>query len=286
MSLSLQINVLFHKLALLVQQPGLNVITELIIGYLYPGRPLANVAFKTYGYISMSQALMFLSDFKLGHYMKIPPRSMFVVQLVGTLVSSSVYFGTAWWLLSTAPNICNTALLDPSSPWTCPGDDVFYNSSIIWGVVGSLRMFGRLGVYAGQNWRFLVGLLAPVPVWECSRLFPKAKWISLINMPILIGATGMMPPVRAVNYLAWGAVGIAFNFVVYRKYKQWWARHNYVLSARLDAGVACSAVLTYFALQCRSIFGIQWWGTELDDHCALARCPTEPGIVTKGCPVF
>ncbi|MCI05631.1 oligopeptide transporter OPT family protein, partial [Trifolium medium] len=35
------------------QQAGLNVITELIIGYLYPGKPLANVAFKTYGYISM-----------------------------------------------------------------------------------------------------------------------------------------------------------------------------------------------------------------------------------------
>ena len=64
-----------------MQQPGLNVVTELIIGYLYPGRPLANVAFKTYGYISMSQAIMFLQDFKLGHYMKIPPRSMFIVQV-------------------------------------------------------------------------------------------------------------------------------------------------------------------------------------------------------------
>lgn len=64
-----------------VQQPGLNVITELIIGYMYPGKPLANVAFKTYGYISMSQAIMFLGDFKLGHYMKIPPKSMFIVQV-------------------------------------------------------------------------------------------------------------------------------------------------------------------------------------------------------------
>ena len=66
---------------MLMQQPGLNVITELIIGFIYPGKPLANVAFKTYGYISMSQALTFLSDFKLGHYMKIPPRSMFLVQV-------------------------------------------------------------------------------------------------------------------------------------------------------------------------------------------------------------
>lgn len=33
------------------QQIGLNVITELIIGYLLPGRPLAMMLFKTWGYI-------------------------------------------------------------------------------------------------------------------------------------------------------------------------------------------------------------------------------------------
>ena len=54
----------------------------MIIGYIYPGKPLANVAFKTYGYISMAQALYFLSDLKLGHYMKIPPRAMFIIQVI------------------------------------------------------------------------------------------------------------------------------------------------------------------------------------------------------------
>ena len=51
------------------------------IGYIYPGKPLANVTFKTYGSVSMGQALSFVNDFKLGHYMKIPSRSMFVVQV-------------------------------------------------------------------------------------------------------------------------------------------------------------------------------------------------------------
>lgn len=63
------------------QTPGLNIITEYIMGIIYPGRPIANVCFKVYGYMSMSQAVSFLSDFKLGHYMKIPPRSMFLVQV-------------------------------------------------------------------------------------------------------------------------------------------------------------------------------------------------------------
>jgi hypothetical protein len=33
------------------QQIALNVITELIAGYALPGRPLANMIFKTFGYI-------------------------------------------------------------------------------------------------------------------------------------------------------------------------------------------------------------------------------------------
>lgn len=45
---------------------GLNVITEFVIGYMQPGRPMAMMLFKTYGYISMSQGLGFMQDLKLG----------------------------------------------------------------------------------------------------------------------------------------------------------------------------------------------------------------------------
>jgi hypothetical protein len=34
---------------------GLNVITELIVGYALPGRPIAMMMFKTWGYISVTQ---------------------------------------------------------------------------------------------------------------------------------------------------------------------------------------------------------------------------------------
>ncbi|CAD6248797.1 unnamed protein product [Miscanthus lutarioriparius] len=245
-------------------QPGLNIVTELIIGYLYPGKPLANVVFKTYGFISMGQALAFLSDFKLGHYMKIPPRSMFFAQLAGTLTAS------------TAP---------AGSPWTCPGDDVFYNASIIWGVVGPLRMFGTLGNYWQMNYFFLVGLLAPLPVWLLQRAYPTNRVLAGVNLPLVFaGASGMLPA-RSVNFLMWGLVGFLFNHVVYRRYKAWWMRHNYVLAAGLDAGVAFMGVLTFVALGYFDVYGPQWWGGVADDRCDLAGCPTAPGVVAKGCPV-
>lgn len=63
------------------QTPGLNIITEYCLGLIMPGRPIANVCFKVYGYMSMNQSVSFLNDFKLGHYMKVPPRSMFLVQV-------------------------------------------------------------------------------------------------------------------------------------------------------------------------------------------------------------
>ena len=64
-----------------MKAPALNIITEYIIGYIYPGYPVANMLFKVYGNVSMKQAIFFLQDFKLGHYMKIPPREMFLAQV-------------------------------------------------------------------------------------------------------------------------------------------------------------------------------------------------------------
>lgn len=206
--------------------------------------------------------------------------------MVGTIVASLVYFCTAWWLLSSVENICNPSLLPEGSPWSCPGDDVFYSASIIWGVIGPKRMFTKEGNYGRMNWFFLIGLLTPVPVWLFSRKFPKHKWISLINMPIIFSGAGGLLPARSVNYITWGMVGLFFNFYVYRRFKGWWARHTYILSAALDAGVAMMAILLFFSLQAYNIMGPSWWGLQGDDHCNLAKCPTAPGVRAKGCPTF
>ncbi|KAK7246691.1 hypothetical protein RIF29_41561 [Crotalaria pallida] len=266
------------------QTPGLNIITEYVFGLIYPGRPIANVCFKTYGYISMAQAVSFLSDFKLGHYMKIPPRSMFLVQFIGTILAGTINIGVAWWLLNSIENICQDTLLPEGSPWTCPGDRVFFDASVIWGLVGPKKIFGSQGNYSAMNWFFLGGAIGPVIVWLLHKAFPEQSWIPLINLPVLLGATGAMPPATALNYNSWIFVGTIFNFFIFRYRKKWWQRYNYVLSAALDAGVAFMAVLLYFSLGLENR-GINWWGTE-GEHCPLASCPTAKGIVVDGCPSY
>ncbi|KAL3844994.1 hypothetical protein ACJIZ3_002397 [Penstemon smallii] len=266
------------------QTPALNVITEYIIGYLYPGYPVANMCFKVYGYISMKQALIFLQDLKLGHYMKIPPRAMFMAQVVGTLISALVHLGTAWWLMDTVPNICDRAVLPSGSPWTCPGDHVFYDASVIWGLIGPRRIFGDLGYYSAINWSFLVGALAPFLVWLAHKAFPNEHWIRLVSVPVLLVSIVNMPPATAVNYNSWIIIGFISGYVAYRYYRDWWSRHNYVLSGALDAGLAFMGVFLYLCLGMEHV-SLDWWGSD-GDGCPLASCPTAQGIIVKGCPIF
>jgi len=89
------------------QQVGLNVITELIVGYALPGKPVSMMIFKTFGYIMMAQALQFTSDMKLGHYMKVPPRSMFFCQIVATVVAGTTQLGVQQWMFNNIHGICD-----------------------------------------------------------------------------------------------------------------------------------------------------------------------------------
>jgi hypothetical protein len=52
-----------------------------------------------------------------------------------------------------------------------------------------------------------------------------------------------MPPGTAVNYTTWILIAFLSGYVVYRYRRNWWERHNYLLSGALDAGLAFMAVL-------------------------------------------
>ncbi|KAJ0251208.1 Oligopeptide transporter 3 [Hirschfeldia incana] len=266
------------------QQPGYDIIGQFIIGYILPGKPIANLIFKIYGRISTVHALSFLADLKLGHYMKIPPRCMYTAQLVGTVVAGVVNLGVAWWMLESIQDICDIEGDHPNSPWTCPKYRVTFDASVIWGLIGPKRLFGAGGMYRNLVWLFLIGAVLPVPVWAMSKIFPNKKWIPLINIPVISYGFAGMPPATPTNIASWLVTGTIFNYFVFNYHKRWWQKYNYVLSAALDAGTAFMGVLLFFALQ-NAGHDLKWWGTEVD-HCPLASCPTAPGIIAKGCPVF
>lgn len=110
-------------------EPTFNLIAELIAGYAFPGRPLSNMMFKTFAVQSLAEALYFVKDMKLGHYMKIPPRSMFIAQVTGCFVTCFVQVGVKTWMFATIPDLC---LDDQADMLICQSARAAYTASVIW----------------------------------------------------------------------------------------------------------------------------------------------------------
>ncbi|KAL4069062.1 OPT oligopeptide transporter protein-domain-containing protein [Scleroderma citrinum] len=253
--------------AITSQQIGLNVVTELIIGYMLPGRPIAMMMFKTWGYITMTQALAFTLDFKLGHYMKIPPRQMFWCQIVATMVAGTVQLGVQSWMFENISNICSPTQKDG---FTCAETRIFGAASVIWGVVGPKYQFS-----SGQRYQcvrsllyfFVAGAITPIISWLLLRRWPNS-FLRYVNFPVFFNGTYLIPPATAINFVPWALVGFIFQYVIRRRNFPWWAKYNYVLSAALDSGLAISVVVIFFTLQYPQKGTISkalenWWGNQV-----------------------
>ncbi|KAF8007415.1 hypothetical protein BT93_K1428 [Corymbia citriodora subsp. variegata] len=256
----------------------------LIIGYSYPGRPISTLTFPLFLQSIAAQATSFLAEFKLGHYMKIPPRSMLLAQIVGALLSTFVKLATMWWVLASVKNVCEPDKLPKSSMWTCPGIQQALTHTMIWGGVGPARMF-RPGTYGNLYYFFLAGVAGPLAVWLAARAFPGRKWIRLINFPVLFSSAAYLLPVKAVHFWSFVTLTAAYYLVAWRVAKEWCARHAYDVSNGMDLGSSSFLVLQALSFGFTEKEGPKWWGRDFDEFCPLSGCPTAPGVVRENCPV-
>ncbi|KAF2139318.1 uncharacterized protein K452DRAFT_300380 [Aplosporella prunicola CBS 121167] len=247
-------------MAITNQQSSLYLICQLICGVVFPGRPVANMVFVTYGYITSTQGLKFSSDLKLGHYMKIPPKILFTLQLAATIISSLTQIGVLNWMLNNIPGVCTPQAING---FTCPIARVHFNGSILWGVVGPSRFFGPGALYRPLVWAFLVGALAPIGVWLAGRKQKRSIWRK-VNLPVLFGSLSWIPPATGLNFSVWAVVCWVFNDLIRRRHGAWWRKYTMTLSAALDSGVAVGVVVVFFGVIYPGwMSGFKWWGTEV-----------------------
>ncbi|RSL54185.1 hypothetical protein CEP54_010036 [Fusarium duplospermum] len=240
-------------------QIGLNVLTEFIYGYLQPGRPLALMIFKTYGYITMAQSLRFVSDLKFGHYMKIPPRTMFLTQVVATTFSCFIQIIVLNLALNNIEDVCEPHQADH---FTCPGGRVFFAASIIWGLLGPARMFSPGQVYSGLFAFFIVGAITPIIIYLAAKRWPRSP-VRYLMAPLIFGGAGSIPPATPLNYLSWGVVGFVFQFWIKKRHFRWWTRLNFLTSSALDLGLALATLFIFFAFTLHGVEPPSWWGNNV-----------------------
>ncbi|KAJ3729965.1 small oligopeptide transporter, partial [Lentinula guzmanii] len=261
------------------RQVPMNVFTELISGFLLPGITHAFLFYATFSLIfPTSLAIAFTQDFKLGHYMKIPPLVMFWAQIASTLIAGSVQLGVQLWLhlRSLGLSLSNRDMCSKNQKdqFTCQNVQIFGTASIIWGAIGSSLQFTTGHLYYPLMFCFIIGAACPAILWVLTKRFPRSKlgYVKLASR-VIFGGPAYVPPANGVNYLTWALVGFIFQHLVRRRRFLWWAKYNYVLSAALDGGTAVGLILIYFwrvsILQypLNGTIGIntvqQWWGNTV-----------------------
>ncbi|RDL31333.1 Uncharacterized protein BP5553_09542 [Venustampulla echinocandica] len=265
-------------MAITNQHSSIYLICQLVCGAVFPGRPVANMVFVTYGYISSAQGIKFSSDLKLGHYMKIPPRILFSVQMVATIVSSITQICMLNWMFANVPNICTPEAING---FVCPLARVHFNGSILWGVVGPEEFFGPNATYRSLVWCFPLGAIAPVILWLYARK-RKTNIVRKINLPVLFGSLSWIPPATGLNFSVWALVCYIFNYVIRKRAGAWWAKYTMTLSAALDSGLAFGLVVVFFGFVYPGLMdGFKWWGTEIYKlGCDWNACPYK--VVPEG----
>ena len=125
------------------QRLPIQVMYELVAGYMLPGWPIANTIFKTIGAVINWQGITVVAaDLKLGHYMKVPPRITFTIQLVATIIGCICATFVQDWMLSNIDDICTPK---QKQGFICLGSTTFATSSVIFGAVGPQRLFSPGG---------------------------------------------------------------------------------------------------------------------------------------------
>lgn len=168
----------------------LNVLSEFIGGYMFQGKPLANMVFKILSTDVVSQGIFFAQDQKLGHYFKIAPRTVFWAQGFATILGGLTQTGVTLWMLGNIQDVCSS---DQPDSFTCPNGRTVFSSSVIWGLVGPARLYSVGKIYSKLLHFFWIGALIPLATWAAWK-YTKQEWLRKINWPLIFVGTYNVPP--------------------------------------------------------------------------------------------
>ncbi|KAG5360454.1 Oligopeptide transporter 2 [Yarrowia sp. B02] len=252
---------------------SLTLMAELIVGYALPGKFQALNTAKALMAMITEQAMNFNQDQKQTHYAHLPPRSIFFIQLWGTMVNSLVTLGVLQFQMHDVKNICQK---NNTMKFTCPNENTTFSASVVWGIIGPKRIFDDQ--YPVLKWMFLLGAGVALVFWGFQFALPalllkkyphKRRHISsyqrivTLANPLTLCSGMLFWAPRNLSYFT-GMIYVAtlFNWYLLTRFQAWWRKYTYVVSAGLDTGVALSGIVIFFAVQYND-YALPWWGNTV-----------------------
>ncbi|EPQ52747.1 OPT oligopeptide transporter [Gloeophyllum trabeum ATCC 11539] len=254
-------------------------LVQLIAAYVHPGKPVANMYAKLYGYSTGYQALYLLQDLKLGQYCKIPPRATFTAQIAGTVVGSIMNYV----LMKSIISAHRAELVDPIGTrlWSGWHAQSFNTQAITWGALAK-QMYSPHSTYFWIPMAILIGFLTPFVFFGLHKVFgKKTGFFKYIIIPVVANYLGYLP--YSVNGQWWTCyvIGIASQWWARTRRPRWFKKYNYLMSAALDGGSQIIFFILNFAVFGASGSGVDfpsWWGNpSASSGLSVDRCKATVG---------
>ena len=212
-------------------QFNIQPICQMLAGYLFPGRPLANLYFTCYTFNATQMGQVLARDLKLGQYVHLAPRCTFTVQVIGCLVGALMNYVMMLNIVQNQATILKS--VQGSNIWSGQNVQQFNTLAIAWSIAKDMFSIG--GKYQWVTIAYLIGFVVPIPQFIGNKIWPHRAW-SYFNISIISWYLGWLFVGINSSILSYFIIGFFAQFYL-RKYRPvWFNKYNYIVSAALDGG--------------------------------------------------
>jgi OPT family small oligopeptide transporter len=228
----------------------------------------------TYGAIAgdiFYRAQYMLQDQKIGHYMQLPPKVVFFLQIFGELLGVPINYAAMRWILNTKMEYLNGNKTDHLHQWTGQSISLYQTNAVQYVVLGPKRTFAN---YPVLPYGFLLGFAVPVVLGVLHRYTRTTAlrrlrfdlWNTTVFFLAMSGFYGNV----STGYLSQFIGGTVTMFWAFRYKHDLWRRYNYILAAAMDTGYNLSVLLIFlFFATGKTVEMPAWWGNNAKN---IERC--------------
>lgn len=223
-----------------------NQLMKMVGGAIAPGRPLANLYFSMWSHDVISQSVGLAGDLKIGQYLKIPPRVMFLTQVWGTILGAAINYV----VMVSIVNAQRTILVDPNGTnvWSGQVVQLLNTDAITWSLAKEL--YGPGGRYFIVPLSLLIGVVPTVIQWFVAKRWPTIGPVKVdsIILPIIYMCSAIMSSGTNSTITSSIIVGLVSQFWLRKYHPGWFRKYNYILGGALDGGAQVMIFILSFAV--------------------------------------
>jgi len=243
-----------------------NNLSKMLAGLIVPERPVGNMYFAAWSHNVIANTVNLCNDLKMGEYLKIPPRVMFLTQVYGTVIGGFLNYAV---MISIVKN--NREVLTDSNgnaAWSGATMQGYNTNATTWALARYLYMG------SGPYWLVPVGIGIGAAIVAAHRIFvyfvPRIRTFATteLNMPQLIQYAGYIPYNQSQTCVIFSSLGAGF-------FVQWYLRnrrprifrdYSYLVTGALDGASLTVLFILSFALLGAGGPPISmpgWWGNYI-----------------------